>query len=173
MACLKARDGRPLASKRDLFRIHKIDCKKSSPLLFGRGFVRRPWRALRLGMGTLWQASGIYLESTTSLAKKSPGPFFLDGGFARRPWRNLRLGTGAPWQTNGVHFESIKSLAKKFQAHLFWTGVCTAPTACLIARDGRPLASERDLFRIYKIACKRKPVPYFLEWDLYGAHGVP
>ena len=143
------------------FRIYKIACKKkSSPQNFGRGFVRRPWHALRLGMGALWQTNGIYLESTKPHAKKSSLLYF-GRGFVRRPWRALRLGMGALWQASGVYLGSIQSLAKKIQPPTFWKGICTAPMACLKARDGHPLASERDLFGIYNIACKKKSRPIF------------
>ena len=120
---LKARDARPLVSERNLFGISKIEIKKFQVRdFFGKGFPRRPWGTLRLGMGALWYANWIYLGILESQSKVFRSVIFWKG-ISAALMRNLEARDGRALVSEQSLCRSFFNPIQKFPGPwFFWKG---------------------------------------------------
>ena len=77
------------------------------------------------------------------------------------------------WQAKGIDFWNPRLASKNFQALDVLQVALTAPIRSLKDRDGRPLASGRNLFGNSRVAIKNFQALDFFAKDSHGAHKEP
>ena len=83
----------------------------SVPKTFESDSRRRPFDTLRVGMGILWKAIGIYFGSLKPHGKTF-GPEIFESDLSQRPFNTIGIAMGALWCAIGVYFGILKSHAK-------------------------------------------------------------
>ena len=123
------------------------------PQHFTNDSSRRPSNTIRIGIGTLWCAKGIYFRILKSHAKTfAPAKFWKR--FPTTPIQHLRDRDGRPLICDRASFRKSRVAGFFFASAKFWKRFSTAPIQYLRDRDVRSLVCDRNLLRNSKIACK-------------------